>query len=287
MRRETPPSESLPVAKPFSNLVDPQHARRDRCRNVERLAQVLLRLADVLVVETAGIELEQRLLPLPRNHLRGERLAAALHTDDQHAARRIEPERPRFRTEPDAHAIEPRFQPVEPSELERVLARAVELQQAAVLDRFTLPLYEPRHVFGRQLPVVQDRPRERLARLVEREPRQRLQHLLEPLGPERDVEPLLRAQRLQHPVQHLLQLVVPWQIESQRHGEARQVARQRDAVARHHDDRAVAAERLRRFLEGAVGSRIGQMRLQILEMKDAFHVSVARWRSSVGGLAVP
>ncbi len=84
-RRDVPLSPS-PVASAFLDLVDPQHARRHRLRRRQRLAQVALRLADVLVVDgsrspaaaAARRRSPQRLSPRRSCRNPGRRAAARL-----------------------------------------------------------------------------------------------------------------------------------------------------------------------------------------------------------------
>ena len=120
-RCDSPPSasEDVPEAKAFSISSIHSTTGAIASATVGRAAEVLLRLADVLFVQPSGVELEQRQLPLPGDELRGERLAAALHADEQHAFRRREIHRLRLGREADARVLEPLLQSRESAQLER------------------------------------------------------------------------------------------------------------------------------------------------------------------------
>ena len=93
-RRDSPPSESPPPPgrDGLLELVDPEDRRRARLGDRDRPPEVLLGLPDVLVEEPPRVELEQRQLPLARDHLGRQRLAAALHPHQQQPLRRLEAE---------------------------------------------------------------------------------------------------------------------------------------------------------------------------------------------------
>ena len=77
------------------DLVDPEHGGRERSRDLDRLAQ--RQLGAALAAERGGeVEAQQRELPLARHRARRQRLAAALHAEQQQAARRRQPERHRL-----------------------------------------------------------------------------------------------------------------------------------------------------------------------------------------------
>ncbi len=68
-------SSALVVREALLQLVDHQHAGRHRLGHPQRLVEILLRLADVLVVEARRLHLEQRQPPLARDGAREQRLA--------------------------------------------------------------------------------------------------------------------------------------------------------------------------------------------------------------------
>ena len=74
------------------DLVDPQDDRRHRLGLLQGLAEPGLALADVLLIEHAGVHPHQRHPPGRGHDLRAEALAAALHAQQQDAPRRIEAE---------------------------------------------------------------------------------------------------------------------------------------------------------------------------------------------------
>src|SRR5690606_12609411 len=75
------------------DLVEPQDARAHSLDNTQGLSQVALGFSVILVVQRTEIEAEQRHLQRGRGGLRGEALAAALHSDQQDALWRIESRR--------------------------------------------------------------------------------------------------------------------------------------------------------------------------------------------------
>src|SRR6266702_4279132 len=81
---------TLAVGERFFDLVDPQHARCERLRRLQRLAQILLGLAVPLAVERPEIEPYERYTENPRRRACREALAATLHAQEQHALGRIQ-----------------------------------------------------------------------------------------------------------------------------------------------------------------------------------------------------
>src|SRR5581483_8777424 len=63
-------------------LVDPEDDGRHLLGQADRPLEILLALADVLVVEPRGIELDERQAPGVGDGLRAETLAAALHAQE-------------------------------------------------------------------------------------------------------------------------------------------------------------------------------------------------------------
>ena len=128
-------------------------------RSAMRLAQVPLGLADVLVVEAAGVELEQRQLPAARDRLGGERLAAALHAHEQHARAAGRLSAAASGLKPTAARSSQRVRRAEAAELGRVVARREVLEQPVVAERVGLELD---HARGRRSePAVRRSPRGR------------------------------------------------------------------------------------------------------------------------------
>lgn len=72
------------------HLVHPQHAGRHLLSQVQGFAQVAFGLAEELVVQASKIQTQQRQPPEPGHRLGRQALATALHTDQQHAFRRID-----------------------------------------------------------------------------------------------------------------------------------------------------------------------------------------------------
>src|ERR1700736_3736167 len=93
----------------FLDLVDPQHHGRHRLRERRGLTKISLRLADVFVVEPAGVEFEERKVPLAGDELRCQRISANPHAQEKKALRRIEMELARRGREPDLRTFEPRL----------------------------------------------------------------------------------------------------------------------------------------------------------------------------------
>src|SRR5207302_9247872 len=71
-------------------LVNPEDAGRQPFRHTEYLPNPLLRLANELVIDRSRIELHQRQLPFTGDGPRAKTLAAALHPQDDHSARRLQ-----------------------------------------------------------------------------------------------------------------------------------------------------------------------------------------------------
>src|ERR1700738_5345188 len=153
----------------FLDLVDPQHHGRHRLRERRGLTKISLRLADVFVVEPAGVEFEERKVPLAGDELRSQRFSATLNANEKNAFRRIEIELARRGREPDLRAIEPRFQPLESAELELVRVDRKKLEDAAVLDQLPLPLDDLLEIVHRQTSVVDNRRSDHLSSLVQRQ----------------------------------------------------------------------------------------------------------------------
>src|SRR5205085_4619691 len=131
-----------------------------------RLPQVPLGLADELVVEAAGVELDQRELPGARDVLRRERLPAALHADQQDTAGRGQVELRRARGTGQLRAVEPAAQAGEAAELGRVVGGREVLEQALFLQDAGLELDDAGDVRALQDAVLDRHPRDRLPRLV-------------------------------------------------------------------------------------------------------------------------
>ena len=79
-----------------------------------------------------------------------------------------------------------------------------------------------------------------------------------------------RAQASNDTVRHALQFIVLGQRNVKRHRETGDFNRERGSIPGQDDHRSVAAEGLCGILEGTNRCRIGEVRLQILEMEDAF-----------------
>src|SRR5690606_9935647 len=100
----------------------------------ERFAEAPLGLADVPVVERAGVEPEERAFPGGGDRLGAETLPGALHAQEEHAARRGDAELHRFRLERAGALEEPALEPVEPADLVERRGRVDELEQAVGLE---------------------------------------------------------------------------------------------------------------------------------------------------------
>ena len=110
----------------------------------------------------------------------------------------------------------------------------IELEQAFVADRFALPPQHARDILRRQRIVIEHGPRHRLPRLVQRQPGERLHQRLHAIGPQVDREVVLPLQRAQDLVDDFLQFVVIGQVQHERDGLTRKLARQVDRFAGQH-----------------------------------------------------
>ena len=75
----------LATGQAFLDLVDPQHTGRHLLGQAQGLTQVALGLAEELVVQAGKVQAQQGQAPQAGHGLGGQALAAALHTDQQHA----------------------------------------------------------------------------------------------------------------------------------------------------------------------------------------------------------
>src|SRR5207247_2287364 len=99
------------------------HARRHLLGHAQRPLEVFLDLADILVEEPARLHLEQRQSPLARDGARDQRLARALHAEQEDAAARLEAERLRLRRERLLALLEPGLEVLEAADLREILFR--------------------------------------------------------------------------------------------------------------------------------------------------------------------
>ena len=97
--------------EPLFDLVDPEDARRDVFRCLERALQLLLGLPDVAALHGRKVEAVEREFPAGGDRLGREGLAAAGHADEQDAARGLEslfPQQAAFlRGKEEAFLVEP------------------------------------------------------------------------------------------------------------------------------------------------------------------------------------
>src|SRR5712691_7137399 len=177
----------------FLDLIDPQHHWRHRFSEGGGLSEVPLRLADVLVVQPSGVEFEKREFPLAGDELRRQRFAASLNADEQDAFGRLEIELASGRRESDFRAVEPSLEPVESAKLEAIAIDGKELQHSAVLEQLSFASDDALDVFGRQTSIIDDRLRDHLPGLIERQARQRAAHPLRIVACQVDVNRLPRA----------------------------------------------------------------------------------------------
>ena len=153
------------------DLVDPQHQGREPLGRAQRLAEVLLGLADVLVVERPGVQLDQRQRPRRGHGLGAEALAAAGHAHEQHAARELEAEVGGALgvLHERAPLAEPLLEADEVRDLVQRLGGGAVLEQAVALDQVPLGLDDALDVVGVQTAVLDDHARQELLRLGQRE----------------------------------------------------------------------------------------------------------------------
>src|SRR4030095_2051046 len=99
------------------DLVDPEHRRRDRLGDLRRLAHRRLRAVAPACEGRGEVEAQQREAPLARDCLRTQRLAAALHTEQQQPAWRRQTEASRLLAEGTPALGEPGLQLAEPADV--------------------------------------------------------------------------------------------------------------------------------------------------------------------------
>ena len=119
IRFDKPPSadDVDAEANAFLNLVHPQHHRSHRFRLGKCLSQLAFTLADELLVEVAGIESQQGHLPVTRDNLRAQALAAAGNAQHQYASRRFDAKLPSLSRETTAALTQPRLQIVQAADV--------------------------------------------------------------------------------------------------------------------------------------------------------------------------
>ena len=170
------------VREALLQLIDHQHARRHLLGHPQRLVEVLLRLADVLVVEPRRLHLEQGQPPLTRHGARDQRLAASLHPEQKNAAARLDPEGLGLRGERLLPLLQPRLEVLEAADLRQVLLRRDVFQHAVLAQHLLLDLDDEVDVPRVQRVVAQDRLRDRALGLERGEAAQAIDEALEVAG---------------------------------------------------------------------------------------------------------
>ena len=185
IRCDRPPSAEslLAEANAFSISSIHKHDRGHRLGLLQGLAEPRLALADELLVEHAGVHPHQRHPPGRGDHLRAQALAAALHAQQQDAARRIEAELAGTGREAAVPQVEPALQVVQPADLVRRNVGGDRLQAAGRPQQVALGLDDPRQVGAVQHVVVADGAGDHAGGLFAGQPAQRLhEHLQLALG---------------------------------------------------------------------------------------------------------
>ena len=138
-RREVPLSPS-PVARPFSiSSIHSTHGAMT-LGGRQRLAQIALRLADVLVVDRAEVQPQQRHAEDAGRGARRDALAAALHAEQQHAFRRLELRR--GAVEGRLAQLQPLLEPRHAAEVGELRGVVLEAEHAAAIEQFVLGLHD-------------------------------------------------------------------------------------------------------------------------------------------------
>ena len=137
------------------DLVDPQHARRQLVGRGQRGAQVLFGLAVVFGVQGAEIQAQQRYPEAAGDGLGQQRLAAALHAQQQHSARRRQARR-RVAGERGCALADPALEPARTGHLIEAGGVVFVVQVAAAVEQLELQLRQLRQVRGGERAVGMD-----------------------------------------------------------------------------------------------------------------------------------
>ncbi len=121
--------------KYFLQFVNPENARCQSLSDLKDFTNALLRLADELVVDRRRIELHERKLPLAGHGACAQRLAAALHPEDDYAVRRLQTEGPRGIFPCASSCGQPRLQILQPADVRHIVGRFHELQHLGALEQ--------------------------------------------------------------------------------------------------------------------------------------------------------
>ncbi|MNE01796.1 hypothetical protein D3C80_942480 [compost metagenome] len=246
------------------DLVHPQHAGRHLLGHLQRLAQVALGLAEVLVVQAGKVQAQQRQAPQPGHRLGRQALAAALHTDQQHAARQVAGVHGEERL---AALVEPALEIGQAADLGKARRLVLEAEHAIHVEQLEARAIEFRQVVLGDRAVVADHVARQQTRLGVGQAAQVLHHLLQ--GAVVGAHP--HAVVALAPALRLLaddgqQLVLAGQRQAEARGQALQLGRQLERMGHQHQGRPLVARRHRHLLEQAHQTRaVGQERMQVAE----------------------
>ncbi len=254
----------------FLDFVYPQHARRHDAGRCQRLAQVALRLADVLVVDRAEVQPQQRHTVDAGCGARRDALAAALHAEQQHALRRLQLRR--GAVERRLAQLQPVLQVQHAAQVGELRGVVLEAEHATAIEQFVLGLHHRRQVARHERAVVEDRLAGQPLSVADRQAAEVLDQQLQRFavggdlaavrarpvaGDFLDDSPALDAVRKRQP---------------EARGEMLQLARQRHLVADQNDRARLAVIVLADVLHQPHVHRVGEEGMEVEQDVDAADV---------------
>ncbi|MNV10506.1 hypothetical protein D3C71_1010350 [compost metagenome] len=251
------------------DLVDPQHARGQLLGRGQRLAQVLLGLAVVLVIQAAKVQPQQRHPEAGRRGLGQHRLAAALHAQQQHALGRVQSGRALAPQEDRPALVDPALEPVGPGHVGKAGGVVFVMQVPGAVEQLELEPGQLRQVVLAERAVGEDQLARDPACVDHAQPAQVVQDLLDRLVVHLDPTPaVLAGIGFGLLAQHLQQRVEVGQARIEAGGQCLQLGRQLHLGPDQHQHMGLAMTALDQVAQGTLVAGIAQVGVEIEQQVD-------------------